>query len=145
MRERCLEPATTEPMVTGKMITGCHACDMTPLCSYKNCRSRVLYGRLLNLLFLRMANPGRIQLGIARCNIIKVRHVIYPKTTRITPCTASPNGTGVSDHQTWRLISSDSQSWSVNPLRYKVLHPRCNTIQVCPSERRILAPPESDN
>jgi hypothetical protein len=40
------------------------------------------------------------QLGITRRNIIKVRHVIYTETTTIT---ASPSGTGVSDHHTWAL------------------------------------------
>jgi hypothetical protein len=96
---------------------------------------------------MREGNSERTQLGVTRCNIIKMKHVvIYPETTRITPALppAEP-GSQITIPERLKVLSLDTEPWSINPLRYEVLHPRGNTIQVCPSERCILAPPESDN
>lgn len=71
---------------------------------------------LESLLFLRMAIPGRIQLGIARRNIIKVRHVTLLSTPRQQESHPAPppSGTGVPDHQTWA-------PWALDILRSLVL------------------------
>lgn len=44
------------------------------------------------------AIPVRIQLGITRRNIIKVRHVIYSASDNKNHILHSLHGTGVSDH-----------------------------------------------
>jgi hypothetical protein len=69
-------------MVTGK-IMGCHACDMTLLCSYKNSRSR---GGSRESIVSERGYPGTDTIGHHAAYIIKVRHVIDNKNHN---CTAS--------------------------------------------------------
>jgi hypothetical protein len=72
--------------------------------------------------------------------IIRVRHVIG-----ITKNNIPSVGDDVVLVARVSAIPLVTQSRSVDPSGYQILHPRCNTIQICPSERRILTPPKSDN